>query len=72
MNDRQKSWQALGLLALALTVGAIRLGEDYEIDRSRGFSATPAAEPAVVRCDSRLDLAWFDDCLEPESRIAVR
>lgn len=72
MNDKQKSWRALGLLALAMTAGAIRLGDG---DETRGGSIFVTASPAgeAARCDARLDPAWFDDCLDPEiGRIAGR
>lgn len=73
MNDKQKSWRALGLLALAMTAGAIRFGEAGEDASMGSFIATSPAAASAADCDARFDPAWFDDCLDPEAtRIAGR
>jgi hypothetical protein len=73
MNDQRKSWQALGLLGLALTAGAIRLGDKGEERTMTAFSTAPVSAERAARCDARLDPAWFEACLDPESpRLAGR
>ena len=73
MNDKQKSWRALGLLALALTAVAIRLGDGTEDAALVPFTTAPPSSTSSTDCDARLDPAWFDDCLDPEAtRIAGR
>ena len=64
MNDKQKSWRALGLLALAMTAGAIRLGDAPE---DAVFAAASPVDSVDARCDARLDPTWFEDCLDPEA-----
>jgi hypothetical protein len=71
MNDKQKSWRALGLLALAMTAGAIRVGEGTDDGAMSPFTTARPSVETATRCDARLDPAWFDDCLDPEAtRIA--
>ena len=74
--DRQpteKSWRTLGVLALALTAGAVRFEEDRQDDQMGIFrtESSQAIAPATD-CTTRLDPAGISDCTHPQAALLAR
>ena len=71
MKAESKSWKTLGLLALALTAGAVRWETDL-IERrgAAGFYATGEEPDAAPRGCSRLDAGWLGECTRPDVVLA--
>lgn len=71
MNTEPKSWKYLGLLALALTAGAVRWEADLSDRRGMaGFTAAGGATETAA-CD-RLDAGWLGECTRPDVVLAVQ
>ena len=71
MKSESKSWKYLGLLALALTAGAVRWEADLIEQRgAAGFSASGADADAAPRGCSRLDAGWLGECTRPDVVLA--
>jgi hypothetical protein len=73
MRNQERSWWYFGLLALALTAGAIRFGEDAREYRGPAAIALPQQTPPPLSdpaiCEKRLDPAWFGECLPSPPRL---
>ena len=69
----QKSWRYLGVLALALTAGAVRFEEDKQDAQLGVFHSEPrqAIEPAPD-CTAQLDPAWLGECTHPKAALLAR
>lgn len=63
MKSQNKSWKYLGLLALALTAGAVRWETDlFERRGAVGFYASGAQPQAASPDCHRLDARWLSEC----------
>lgn len=71
MKAESKSWKYLGLLALALTAGAVRWEADLGERRgAAGFNAAGSEAAAAPLACSRLDAGWLGECTHPEVVLA--
>jgi hypothetical protein len=71
MKSESKSWKYLGLLALALTAGAIRWETDLVEQRgAAGFYASGAESDAAPPGCGRLDAGWLSECTRPDVVLA--
>ena len=71
MNAEPKSWKYLGLLALALTAGAVRWETDlHERQGAAGFHASGTDTDAAPQACRRLDAGWLSECTHPEVVLA--
>jgi hypothetical protein len=73
MKAESKSWKYFGLLALALTAGAVRWEADLDERRgAAGFHASSSeAEAAPLAC-GRLDAGWLGPCTRPDVVLAAQ
>ena len=71
MKSESKSWKYLGLLALALTAGAVRWESD-QVERraAAGFHASGDEPGAAARACHRLDAGWLSECTRPDVVLA--
>jgi hypothetical protein len=73
MKAERKSWRYLGLLALALTAGAVRWEADLTEQRgAAGFHASGIEPDAAPLVCSRLDPGWLSECTRPDVVLAAR
>ena len=73
MNAEPKSWKYLGLLALALTAGAVRWEADLTERRgAAGFHASGIEPEAAPPACSRLDAGWLGECTRPDVVLAAQ
>ena len=67
MKSENKSFKCLGLLALALTAGAVRWESD-QVERrgAAGFYASGEEPGTAPQACHRLDAAWLSECTRPD------
>jgi hypothetical protein len=71
MKSESKSWKTLGLLALALTAGAVRWESDLAEQRgAAGFHAAGEEPEAAPLGCNRLDAGWLSECTRPDVALA--
>ena len=71
MKSESKSWKYLGLMALALTAGAVRWESDQvEMRGAAGFSASGDESAAAPQACHRLDAGWLGECTRPDVVLA--
>lgn len=62
----ERSWRYFGMLALALTAGAVRLEDEFLAADAGMFHAANAQQIGeAAQCDDRLDPAWLAECSDP-------
>jgi hypothetical protein len=71
MKAEPRSLKYFGLLALALTAGAVRWEADLtERQGAAGFVASGSASDAAPLACSRLDAGWLSECTRPDVVLA--
>ncbi len=69
----ERSWRYFGVLALALTAGAVRMEDEFLASNAGIFHAANAQrsdEP--VQCNDQLNHAWLAQCLDSAPVLLAR
>lgn len=70
MKQPDRSWRALGLLALAFTACALRFDEGAHEPRAYVSKSALASHAPATDCH-RNEAAWFDVCLDHEGVLVA-